>query len=204
MHMHPVFNRRKTKIVGLSEVRTRFDATARKPHRKSIDMMISTSSFTQFRHRCSAKLSTPNHQGVVQQTPLFQIGDQCCAGSIHISTNLFNPRFQIRIPTSMMIPIGMVKLNKTSASLNQSSCKQTVSGKRGFRNIRPIKIKCALIFLGKINQLRGARLHPVCHFIRCNPTCNFGVARIKKPDRIQIPNCINNMALILFRNTFRS
>lgn len=87
VEMHLVLHRIVTVLVRGSVAKATFDASPGHPHRKAFGIVIATvGSFGGWR---TPKLSTPEHQGVVQHAPLFEVSEKACDRAIYLSSILF-------------------------------------------------------------------------------------------------------------------
>ena len=65
----------------------------------------------------ASELAAPDDQRVVEQSSLFEILNQCCAGLIGVAATRRAPAAQ---PT-VMIPVRVEELNKSNAAFGQPS-----------------------------------------------------------------------------------
>ena len=141
MHMDRIFCNVVTDFIGLAMRYARPDAATGHPVSKAARMMITPVR----RFACSAltigsatKLTTPDHQRVLEHTTLLQVGNQCCTCLIGILTLLGQSPDQ----AAMLVPTTMVKLHETNTPLGQPACQQCISGKfPGDPALRAIEIK---------------------------------------------------------------
>ena len=83
----------------------------RHPHRETAWMMVAAVVFfgqPPLRINCPAKLTTPNDQRLIEQTPLLQILNQSITGLIDVTTLAGKPASHIRV----RIPIVEIDLHK--------------------------------------------------------------------------------------------
>ena len=111
---------------------------------------------------CSAKLASPNDEGIVQHTTLFKVLDQSSARLVC---------FPALIPcvlrkVAVVIPSTMKQLNKTDAPFGKPPGANAVGSKapRFFR-IGAIQLKGRLRFILGPENIRGRHLHPIGHLI---------------------------------------
>ena len=67
----------------------------------------------------SAKLSAPEDEGVVQESPLLQITDQCRGRLVCFLTAPSDAAGEV----VMMIPAAMKELHTANSAFNQAACK---------------------------------------------------------------------------------
>ena len=71
MDMNLVLDNMKAKIIGLSERDSRLDTAARQANGKCVWMMIAPVAMVTIDHRCPAKFTTPDNQGVIEQSAIL-------------------------------------------------------------------------------------------------------------------------------------
>src|SRR5688500_11011505 len=95
------------------------------------------------------KLSAPDNQGLVQQTPLLQIEHQRRGSLVHIAALLGQLLGQV----IMLIPAAVIELDETDTPLDEPACEQRIGSKcaRSTR-ILPVHLKRVRRLLGYIHQ----------------------------------------------------
>lgn len=73
----------------------------------------------------ATEFARPNHKGVVEQAPLFQIGDESVAGLVGVEALTLNAIGQIGV----LIPTTVEELNASNISLGHASGEEAVEGK---------------------------------------------------------------------------
>src|SRR6266513_4140652 len=72
-----------------------------------------------------AEFAAPDHERVVEQAALFEVGDERVAGLVHVLGLATNAVRQIAV----MVPARMIKLDKTHVALGHAPREQTIRGK---------------------------------------------------------------------------
>src|SRR3954464_7772649 len=148
----------------------------------------------------SAKLTTPNHQGFIQQASLFQIGYQGGTRLVYIFTLTYNLPWQVVV----CIPALMIELHKTNPIFTELSCKQAVSRKRSrHQAIRSIHFDNRLRLLAHVSYLWYSRLHTVCHFVLLHFGINFWVAKFFIRNVVQLTKLIQHSSSVYLIYTCR-
>jgi len=75
-----------------------------------------------FGRGCAPEFSAPDHQRVLQQTPLFQIRQQPGDGPIHLG-GLF---FMVALQVAMSVPPALDQLDEAHAAFDQAARQQTI------------------------------------------------------------------------------
>src|SRR4051812_9410046 len=91
-------------------------------------------------HRCAAKFAPPNHDGVVEHTPLLEVGDE--GGRRAICLLSFDR--DVFLDAAVVVPVAVIELDKSNASFRQSSREQAIGCKRSVARFRSIEFKYAL------------------------------------------------------------
>src|SRR5690348_11153430 len=82
-----------------------------------------------FLHRCSAKLTAPNDQCLIEESALFQIKYQSCCGFVHLPALVYKSNVErFNRICAMAIPSPVEQLNKPHTLFNKFACKQTIVG----------------------------------------------------------------------------
>src|SRR5688500_3097434 len=126
MHVHRIFDRIESQFVGLPQNLSWLHSAAGHPHRERINVMIASGGVAIFTHGRASEFSAPNHQRVVEQTARFQILHQRGLALIDFPANPFEITLQILARPAVAVPIRMVKLHETRASLDQPPRQQTI------------------------------------------------------------------------------
>ena len=71
VHMHTVLDRMVPQFIGLSISDSAFYSATGHPHGEPFDVMVPTDVTFALIHGGSAKLSTPDDEGVIEHSPLF-------------------------------------------------------------------------------------------------------------------------------------
>ena len=138
-----------------------------KPYGESSGMVVS--ALTAFGGRCAAKLSAPNNQGTIEQSPVFQVGEQSSNRPVGFSTMKVVIFLQIVMCIPRLRPFiaPAVKLNKTDTALNEPPGEKTIPTKvMGSFVIEPIEILIPYRFLSQIDRFRCVRLHTESQLVR--------------------------------------
>src|SRR5437867_1917539 len=120
VHMHAIFDRVKTKFVGLADDRARFYSATRQPHRECVNVVIAPGGVAVLAHRCAAKFTAPNHQRVLQEPTGFEVLYERSLGLVDIAADFFEIALQIFAGTAVTVPVGVVKLDESHTAFNEA------------------------------------------------------------------------------------
>ena len=122
-----VFDRVIAEIVGLSDHLSALDSSAREPDGKGIRVMIAAllarrKTAPDFVHGRTAKFPTPDDEGVLQQSSLFQIADQGRGSGVdHVAVDL-EPGIEIGV----VIPVRVNDLHEADAAFHHAPGQQAI------------------------------------------------------------------------------
>ena len=123
---------------------------------------------------CSAEFSTPDDQRIVQQTSLFQVFDQRCGCLVGFPTLTGQSTDQ----SAMLVPAGMVKLNKADTPFGQSPCLQAVGCKGSWiARIFAVELKNVIRFGRHVCGFGNRLLHTKSQFMLRDPGFNQWIGR---------------------------
>ena len=74
--MHSIFHGIESELIGGSDRLATLDSPASHPDRESGSVVISPVPL--FAHRRASELTTPDHQGLVEQAPLLEVLEKAC------------------------------------------------------------------------------------------------------------------------------
>ncbi len=115
----------ETQFVGFTQSHPRLDPTAGQPHGKGIGVVVSA-VITALHHRRAAKLATPDDQGILKHSALFQVLNQGRAGLIGVLAILLQAVDEV----AMLVPSFMKNLDKADTAFGEPAGKQAGVGKR--------------------------------------------------------------------------
>ena len=125
--------------------------------------------------RRAAEFAPPEHERVVEQAAVLEIMDQ--GGRRGVGVGALD--LQLREQVAVLIPAGVHQLHEPRAPLEQPPRDQAVVGEASLRvDVGPVAVDHVLRLVGKIDQVGYARLHPVGHFVLCDPRLDLGVAEV--------------------------
>ncbi len=147
---------------------TTLDATAGHPDRETLDVMVTSGTLG---HGSTAKFTRPDDQRVFEHVSAFEILDQGGSSLVDQLGGIGNGS----LDATMMVPATVVELNEANTPFCQSACQQAVGGKRSVTALGTIEVQGLLGFLGDIDQVRNAGLHPESHLVLADSRGNFRV-----------------------------
>ena len=128
MDVDRILHRREAQVVRPSNRLTGPDAAPGEPHGVGVDVVVASDGVPFLPHGSPAELSSPDHQGGVQESPLFQVPDQGRGGAVGLPGDLVQPLLQVHVGVSVMVPLGVVELDETDPPLHQAPGQQAVVG----------------------------------------------------------------------------
>ena len=158
VNVHLVPLRKIAKVIGRTVNDARPDAAAGHPDGEAVRVVVATvSGAGALRHWRSAKLAAPDHQCLVEQAALFQVGDQRRDRAVHRAAALG----VLLGDLAVRIPALLVKLHKPHAALAQPPRQQAVVGEGHPGRLGPVGLAYCLRLSRDVRQLRHGGLHPI-------------------------------------------
>ena len=202
MNIHRIFGHVVAEIIGASIGHPPFEATSGDPLGKTAWMMITAVIIGRqlaLRIIGAAEFSTPDHQGILEEPALLEIGDEGCAGLIRIVALLW----ECPDEAAVLVPAAMVELDKADTPLGQPAGKQAI--RREFSRLLtlgPIKIEDVLRLLADVGGFRYGHLHSEGHFVLCDSRQRFGITKLSVRLAVKLFQGIEHLSSLLPRNTF--
>ncbi len=160
-----IFYDAEAEFIGGAMDEAGFDAASCGPHGEGIHMVIASDGVPDFAHRSAPELAAPDHEGIIQQPSLFEIDDEGGAGLVYFAAAQFELFVEIIDLITVVIPVGVIELNKAHASFDESAGEQAIAGVGGFFSGAPVQGEGAFIFAREIHEFRRAGLHAVGCFV---------------------------------------
>ena len=130
----------------------------------------------------AAELSSPNNERVVEHAPFLEVAHQGGRWAFGVLALLF----ELGEKVAVLIPTGMHQLHKPYTALKQPPGDQAVVGEGAvLERVGAVSGEGRLRFVGEVNKVGDACLHPKRHFILSNPCVDFGVAVVGQVRLIQ-------------------
>lgn len=172
-----VFDGSEAEVIGFAESCALFEAASCKPHCEGVDVMIAAGGFANFAHRRPSEFTAPDDNCVFEQSSLLQVANQCGAGLIDIPGFFGEMFFEVFGGTAMVIPVGVVELDESDTSFDESACEEAVSSEAGFLGVsNSVHFEGCRSFAGRVHKFGGAGLHPPGHFAGADACGDFGIS----------------------------
>src|SRR5207245_4517513 len=127
MDVHRVLDDVIAEIVGLAVDDARLDATAGHPDREAARMVIAAvivlGKLALAVDR-AAELAAPDHQRVVEQAALFEVGYEGIAGLVDVAALVG----QVDGEVKMLVPAAVEDLDEAHAALGEAASQQATGG----------------------------------------------------------------------------
>ena len=164
------------------------DTAAGQPDRKGLHVVVAA---IPLRHRRAAKFGAKHNERFVEHAAPGQILHQRCGAAIDFRRGALH----MLLDRPVMVPIAVVELDEPHAPFGQPAGQQAVGGKGAIAPLRAIEIKCALRLIGKVDQLRHARLHLEGQLILREPGGDFRIVGPLSPQVVEPGHRIDHIAL---------
>src|SRR5262249_10208298 len=132
-------------FVGLAIDDAWLDSAAGHPGAEAVGMMVTAQvgrTATRLVHGGAAKLTTPDHQSLLQQAALLQILDERRSGAIHLLALVGKRVHQVVARSRAVdVPAPVIKLHITHALLDEPARQQAVVGERSLPRLRAVHLQ---------------------------------------------------------------
>ena len=125
------------------------------PHRVAGDVVVA--AVGALGGRLAAELAAEEHQRLVQQPALFQVGEQRGGRLVDGPAAVDQPLVQVVV----VVPARLADLDEPHAGLAQSAGHQALAGERAGRaGLHAVGVQHGLRLVGDVEQLGHLALHP--------------------------------------------
>ena len=100
------------------------------PHREGVNVVVASDGLPVLPHGSTAKLSSPDHQGLVEHAAFLEVKDQGSAGLVGRPADFFKVVVESFARPPMAVPIGMVELDETDSTLHQPPGEEAIGSVR--------------------------------------------------------------------------
>lgn len=104
---------------------------------------------------------------------------------------------------TVMVPVTMVQLDESNASLRQTASQQAIRCKGSITSLGSVEIEHLLGFLGYIHQFWHTALHSEREFVLANARCYFWIIQSFFCQSIEGLNCVDDFTLLACGNPLR-
>ena len=107
-----------------------FEASSGSPHRKCVDVVVASSgpAVADFAHGSAAEFSTPDDDGVFEESALFQVENKGGGGLVDLFADLWEMFVEVLGGAAVMVPVRVIELYKADPALDEATGEETVVG----------------------------------------------------------------------------
>ena len=120
--VHGVINRLEADLIGGAVGHAAFHAAAGEESGEGPVMMLAPGVISGAVKGRAAELGGPHHERVVEQTSLFQVGDQCAVSAVGVRDEV---RLEAREAVVVDVPAGSVDTNEAGSAFDQPASQQS-------------------------------------------------------------------------------
>ena len=166
------------------------DSSSSHPHRKGLPMVIASVGIRlgiALSVDRSSEFTSPNNQGIVKQSSLFQVHNKRRARLVRVTGGDRKPFFY----TSMMIPPAVVELNESNPSFSEAPRHDAI-GREGARRFGVVAVKLIRRFrlVTQVGEMGNTSLHSVGHFVLGDTGFDFRVAYSLMVRMVEAPQVV--------------
>ncbi len=175
VHVHRVFHDVVAEVIGLAVDGAGADATAGEPHGEVPGMMIAPVGFGgEFALGIDGapEFAAPDDEGGIEETALFEVGDQGGAGLIGVEALIADGGGEVVV----LVPSAMEDLNDADTAFDEASGEDGGVGETaGAFHVGPVHFEGGIGFTGEIGEFGHAGLHAERHLVLGDPGLDFGI-----------------------------
>ena len=157
--------------------------------------MIAADRLARFAHRCPAELAAPDHDGRIEQSLRFQILDEGRARLIRFFAALFE-RFAEVDGATVVVPVGVIKLDESDAPFDQPARQQAIPGERGLADLGAVLRQRFLVLLRQVHEFRRGRLHLERGLVGGDPRGDLGVFHFRLTEFVEVAHGPHELPLL--------
>ena len=163
-----------------------FDACPSEEASKGIGVVVAAGAVA-LQERHSTKFGSPDHQGVVEHTALFEIGDKGRGGLVHYlslpGVGVFD--VGVAVPVCDAVSTGRIRaieeLDDADAFLEEASGKDAILGVFFFEvgaGVSAVLFVNGVWFVGEVHHFGNGDLHFACEFVAGDAGHEVGVTGV--------------------------
>ena len=139
--MHGILDDVVGEVIGLTVGDASLDTAAGQPHAEAAAMVVTPAAKGPLAVGSTAKLTTPDDQGVIEHAALFEISHQSGRSLVGVLAL----GLEVLLELSMLVPAAVEELGETHATLRHAAGDQTIVGEgAGLSCILPVEVKGTL------------------------------------------------------------
>ena len=197
MHAHDIFDGSVAEFVRAAPGHAGLDAAAGHEDAEGKNVMISSAALP---HRGASEFTAPEDEGVLEQSTLGEIRDECGSGTIRRGGAVLHSLFKLAV----VVPGAVIELNHAHAALGEAAGEEAVRGKGAIaRFLDAVKVEGGLALAGEIGQLRNARLHFKRHLVLGDARRDFGVVLFFRKEAVETLDLLDDLSLRALADTVR-
>jgi len=142
----------------------------------------------------AAELSAPDHEGILEKSPLLEVSNECGAGLVDVAALTANLAGEIAV----LIPAAVHELHEADAAFDHAPGEQTISCETAVGGIllQPIHLLDMGRFGGEVGEFRNGHLHLVRHFVLGDAGLDFRVAEVLGGEGIEFADAVEHLTAV--------
>ena len=193
--VHFAFDWSEAHFVGGTVNVSGFDSAAGQPHGKGIDVVIAAGGFPGFAHGSASEFAAPNDESIFEQSASFEVEYECSGGLIDFAADGVESGVEVSAFSAVMVPVGVVQLDKANAAFDHAACQQAVGGEGRLSWDCSVEIECTFAFGAEVREFRGGGLHGEGRFAGFDSSANFGVTYVLHTDGVELTDGAGEISL---------
>jgi len=171
VHMDFVFLGEVAEVVGGSVAIAGFDASSGEPDGEAGGVVV-TAIFP-LGYGCTAKLGSPDDEGVVHQAALLEVGEESGNGLVG-GQSVFGVTFD---EATVLVPdIGSAGLNVADSSFTETTCQEAAMAEfGGLLSVQAVEFPGGFGFVGNVDYAWSDALHLEGHLVALDYAIDIGI-----------------------------
>ena len=197
VHLHRVLHDVVRVVVGLAVGDAGLHATARHPHREAAGMVVAAVVVARELALAvdgAAELAGPEHQRVVEQAALLEVGDERRLRAVHRGGLLRDLAGEVPV----LVPAAHVELDEPHVALGQAARQQAVGGEAaGLVDVGAVHLERGGALGAEVGEFRHRHLHAVRHLVLRDAGARLGVQALGELLLVEAGHQVEHAAPVL-------
>lgn len=164
-------------VIGFAEGESGAGAAAGHPDGERVGVMIASPARAivevALDERGPAEFAPPDDEGVLEESPAFEIEDECGGGLVGVPTLVV----ELGGDGVVLVPSGMHELDAADAPFHEAPGHEAIVGiGAGCPDIGTVRAEDGFGFAGEVGQLGNGGLHLECHLVLGDAGGDLGIA----------------------------
>ena len=180
-------------LVGFAVDETFLETTAGHPHGEAARVVVASEVVfgdIALTVGGAAEFAAPDDEGFVEETALFEVGDEGGGALIGFCAFLADAAGE----TAVVVPVAVAELDEADAAFGETAGEETVVSEAGFALFRAVGVEDGLRFLGEIGEFGDTGLHAEGEFVVFDLGGDGWVAELAEGEPVEFVGGVEEIA----------